>query len=62
MMLHIFPVGTMWMENREYEMVVTDKGQTWVNFWGLWEGTLPQITKHTAFPHTSQHNLLMVKL
>src|SRR5690606_32882003 len=24
----------------EYEMVITDKGQTWVNFWGIWEGTL----------------------
>lgn len=24
----------------EYEMVVTDKGETWVNFWGLWQGTL----------------------
>lgn len=24
----------------EYEMVVTDKGQTWVNFWGLWQGKL----------------------
>ena len=25
---------------QEYEMVVTDKGDTWVNFWGDWEGTL----------------------
>ena len=24
----------------EYEMVVTDKGQTWVNFWGIWKGPL----------------------
>lgn len=24
----------------EYEMVITDKGQTWVNFWGLWQGKL----------------------
>ncbi|MEA1786140.1 ester cyclase [Arenibacter sp. GZD96] len=24
----------------EYEMVITDKGETWVNFWGLWQGTL----------------------
>ena len=23
----------------EYEMIVNDKGETWVNFWGLWEGT-----------------------
>ena len=24
----------------EYEMVVTDEGKTYVNFWGLWKGTL----------------------
>lgn len=24
----------------EYEMVLTDDGETWVNFWGLWSGTL----------------------
>lgn len=23
----------------EYEMIVNDEGETWVNFWGLWEGT-----------------------
>jgi ketosteroid isomerase-like protein len=27
-------------EDSEYEMVVTDKGETWVNFWGLWQGEL----------------------
>ena len=27
-------------EESEYEMVVTDKGETWVNFWGLWQGRL----------------------
>jgi len=27
-------------ENQEYEMVVTDDGKTWVNFWGNWQGTL----------------------
>ncbi|MFH4966128.1 nuclear transport factor 2 family protein [Gaetbulibacter sp. M235] len=27
-------------ESLEYEMVVTDNGETWVNFWGHWEGTL----------------------
>ena len=25
-------------KDSEYEMVVTDKGETWVNFWGLWQG------------------------
>ncbi len=23
-----------------FEMVLTDEGETWVNFWGLWVGTL----------------------
>jgi hypothetical protein len=27
-------------EESEYEMVVTDKGETWVNYWGLWQGRL----------------------
>lgn len=27
-------------EESEYEMVVTDKQETWVNFWGLWQGRL----------------------
>lgn len=27
-------------EESDYEMVVTDKGETWVNFWGLWQGRL----------------------
>lgn len=30
---------TWTIEKEEYEMVVTDKDQTWVNFWGLWKGT-----------------------
>jgi hypothetical protein len=24
----------------EYEMIVNDRNETWVNFWGHWEGTL----------------------
>ncbi len=27
-------------EESEYEMVVTDNGETWVNFWGLWQGRM----------------------
>lgn len=27
-------------EESDFEMVVTDEGETWVNFWGIWEGTL----------------------
>jgi hypothetical protein len=28
------------LEGQEYEMVQTDEGETWVNFWGTWKGTL----------------------
>ncbi|MCB0466220.1 MAG: nuclear transport factor 2 family protein [Aequorivita sp.] len=34
----------------EYEMVVTDKGQTWVNFWGVWKGTLASNNKTYTIP------------
>ncbi|TRX24807.1 ester cyclase [Flavobacterium franklandianum] len=34
----------------EYEMVVTDKGETWVNFWGNWEGTLKANNKTYVTP------------
>lgn len=34
----------------EYEMVVTDKGDTWVNFWGDWEGTLKANGKKIKIP------------
>jgi hypothetical protein len=27
-------------EEDYFEMVVTDEGETWVNYWGLWKGTL----------------------
>lgn len=34
----------------EYEMVVTDKGETWVNFWGDWKGTLAANGKEIKIP------------
>ncbi len=37
-------------EDQEYEMVVTDKGMTWVNFWGTWQGTLAANNKHLEVP------------
>lgn len=37
-------------EKAEYEMVVTDKGETWVNFWGDWEGTLKDNNKVYVIP------------
>ncbi len=37
-------------EESEYEMVVTDKGNTYVNFWGLWKGTLSANNKTYTIP------------
>jgi len=34
----------------EYEMVLNDKGETWVNFWGLWEGTFKTNSKVYQIP------------
>ena len=34
----------------EYEMVVTDNGETWVNFWGHWVGTLKANNKTYIIP------------
>lgn len=34
----------------EYEMVVTDAGETWVNFWGNWHGTLKANNKTYIIP------------
>ncbi|WGF92984.1 nuclear transport factor 2 family protein [Aequorivita marisscotiae] len=34
----------------EFEMVVTDKGKTYVNFWGLWQGTLAANNKTYTIP------------
>jgi hypothetical protein len=42
------------VEKEEYEMVVTDKKETWVNFWGLWKGTLKSSGKVYQVPfHTT---------
>ncbi|RAR48431.1 nuclear transport factor 2 family protein [Flavobacterium lacus] len=34
----------------EYEMVVTDNGETWVNFWGDWKGTLKATGEEYILP------------
>ncbi len=42
------------IEKEEYEMVVTDEKETWVNFWGLWKGTLKSSGKVYQIPfHTT---------
>lgn len=37
-------------ESREYEMITDDKGQRWVNFWGLWKGNLAINNKELVIP------------
>lgn len=37
-------------ENQDYEMVKTDDGKTWVNFWGTWQGTLAANNKIITLP------------
>ncbi|MDT0686010.1 nuclear transport factor 2 family protein [Autumnicola psychrophila] len=34
----------------EYEMVVNDEGETWVNFWGIWKGTYKANNKVYTIP------------
>jgi len=42
------------VENEEYEMVVTDDNETWVNFWGVWKGTMKTTQKEYIMPvHTT---------
>ena len=44
-------------EGQEYEMVKTDDGRTWVNFWGTWQGILKATgEKHELLVHmTTQY-------
>ena len=34
----------------EYEMVLTDDGNTWVNYWGEWKGTFSRNGKEVIIP------------
>lgn len=34
----------------DYEMVITDKGETWVNTWAVWKGTLKSTKKTYIVP------------
>ena len=38
------------VEDIDYEMVITDKGETWVNYWGVWKGTLKTSGKVYVIP------------
>lgn len=37
-------------EGQEFEMATTDEGKTWVNFWGVWKGTLAENNKELEIP------------
>lgn len=37
-------------DSMEFEMVVTDDGETWVNFWGVWQGRLTANNKLFEIP------------
>lgn len=41
------------VEDIDYEMVVTDNGETWVNYWGVWKGTLKSTGKEYVIPFHS---------
>jgi len=44
------------VEDIDYEMVITDKGETWVNYWGVWNGTLKSTGKVYVIPfHNTAH-------
>jgi len=44
-------------ESVEYEMVVTDKGETWVNFWRHWEAILKANEKLYVIPSSYYNSL-----
>lgn len=47
-------IFTWVFENEEYEMVLTDDKETWVNFWGIWKGTMKSTKKQYVIPvHTT---------
>lgn len=41
------------VDKEEYEMVVTDDKETWVNFWGIWKGTMKSSNKEYVIPFHS---------
>lgn len=41
------------VEKEEYEMVMTDEEETWVNFWGIWKGTMKSNNKEYVIPFHS---------
>lgn len=49
-MLSNFSDYTFIEDRSEYEMVITDKGEKWVNFWGVWKGVMIANSKEIVTP------------
>lgn len=37
-------------KNRYYEMIIDEKGEKWVNFWGTWEGNISALDRDLKIP------------
>ena len=37
-------------EDIYYEMIIDDKNEKWVNFWGTWEGTVSELNRDLKIP------------
>lgn len=37
-------------DDDEFEMVLTDDNNTWVNYWGTWKGTIAENSKEVTIP------------
>lgn len=46
----VFSSGGFVEKGQEYEMATKDEGKTWVNFWGVWKGTLAANNKVIEIP------------
>lgn len=44
------PVYGFQDKDQFFEMVIDDKGEKWVNFWGNWEGTIAENNKKLVIP------------
>lgn len=50
------------VEDNDAEMVVTDKGETWVNYWGTWRGTMKSTGKVYVIPFHSTAQFIEGKI
>lgn len=48
--LNLFSEYGFEKDKGDMEMVTTDKGETWVNFWGVWKGTMAETNNELSIP------------